>query len=159
MNLKQPDPQENRPREGAFTLVEVVTAMGVIGLLVLAVFGAITSGVGTMRMARENLRATQVLLEKTEALRLYNWDQLNTNFMPTAFVVPYDVTTTNTKSGILYYGRMTIQPADTGASYNDQMRRVTVRLDWRTGQIARTREMTTYVARSGLQNYVYNGYK
>jgi uncharacterized protein (TIGR02598 family) len=147
--------QHRRIRGSAFTFVEVVTAMGVIGLLVLAVYGAITSGVGTMRMARENLRATQVLLEKMEALRLYNWDQLNTNFMPATFVVPYDVNTTNTKTGILYYGRVTIEAADTAASYNDQMRRVTVRLDWRTGHIARTREMTTYVARSGLQNYVY----
>ena len=153
MNLKQRN--SIRPTTGAFTLVEVVTAMGVIGLLVLAVFGAITSGTGTMRMARENLRATQVLLEKMEALRLYNWEQLNTNFMPAAFVVPYDVNSTSTNAGILYYGRVTIEPADTGATYNDQMRRVTVRLDWRTGFIPRTREMTTYVARSGLQNYVY----
>jgi uncharacterized protein (TIGR02598 family) len=154
MNLKQRD--EKRATGAGFTFVEVVTAMAVIGLLVLAVYGAITSGVGTMRMARENLRATQVLLEKMEALRLYNWDQLNTNFMPAAFVVPYDVNSTNTSAGILYYGRVTIEPADTGASYNDQMRRVTVRIDWRTGHIARTREMTTYAARSGLQNYVYD---
>jgi type II secretory pathway pseudopilin PulG len=145
----------NSGKHQAFTFVEVVTAMALIGMLVLAVFGAITSGVGTMRMARENLRATQVLLEKMEALRLYNWDQLNTNFMPTAFVVPYDVNSTNTSRGILYYGQVTIEPADTGASYNDNMRRVTVHLDWKTGHIARTREMTTYVCRSGLQNYVY----
>jgi prepilin-type N-terminal cleavage/methylation domain-containing protein len=142
-------------KQQAFTFVEVVTALAVICLLVLAVYGAITSGVGTMRMARENLRATQVLLEKMEALRLYNWDQLNTNFMPTAFVVPYDVESTNTKSGILYQGRIMIETADTGATYNADMRRVTVHLDWQTGYIARTREMTTYVCRSGLQNYVY----
>jgi prepilin-type N-terminal cleavage/methylation domain-containing protein len=155
MNLKQSNRNGDQRERQAFTVVEVVMAMAILGMLVLAVYGAITSGVGTMRLARENLRATQVMLEKMEALRLYNWDQLNTNFMPTAFVVPYDVNSTSTNKGIHYRGRITIEPADTGASYNDEMRRVTVRLDWTTGYIVRHREMTTYVCRSGLQNYVY----
>jgi prepilin-type N-terminal cleavage/methylation domain-containing protein len=155
MNLNWSHQNGIRWKRQAFTFVEVVTAMAILGLLILAVYGALTSGVGTIRMARENLRATQVMLEKMEALRLYNWDQLNTNFMPAAFLVPYDVNTTNTSKGILYHGRITIEPSDTGASYNDEMRRVTVHLDWTTGHIARAREMTTYVSRSGLQNYVY----
>ena len=155
MNLKQSDQNGDQRKRRAFTFVEVVTAMAIIGMLVLAVYGGIASGVSTMRLARENLRATQIMLEKMEALRLYKWDQLNTNFMPMAFVVPYDVTSIGTNKGILYRGRITIEPADTGASYNDDMRRVTVRLDWKTGYIDRQREMTTYVSLSGLQNYVY----
>ena len=156
MNLNLLNAGDRSGGRSAYTFVEAVMAMALIGLLVMAVYGAITSGVGTMRMARENLRATQVLLEKMEALRLYNWDQLNTNFMPATFAVPYDVNASATNQGkILYRGRILIQPADTGADYNDEMKRVTVRINWNTGGIQRSREMTTYVCRSGLQNYVY----
>src|SRR5829696_8967031 len=81
---------------GGLTLLEVVVAMAIVGLVVLAVYSAITSGMSSLRMARENLRATQILVEKSEALRLYNWDQLNTNFIPSRFVAPYDVNTTAT---------------------------------------------------------------
>lgn len=156
MNLNLLKPGNRSGGRSGYTFVEAVTAMALLGLLVMAVYGAITSGVGTMRMARENLRATQVLLEKMEALRLYNWDQLNTNFMPAVFAVPYDVNASATNQGkILYRGRIFIEPADTGADYNDEMKRVTVRINWNTGGIQRSREMTTYVCRSGLQNYVY----
>src|SRR5437899_2915270 len=89
-----------RVRRLGFTILELVVALALIGLLVLAVYGAITSGMVTMRMARENLRATQILLEKMEAIRLYNWDQLNTNFVPTQFISNYDVSSASTNGGI-----------------------------------------------------------
>jgi prepilin-type N-terminal cleavage/methylation domain-containing protein len=60
----------------AFTLVELVVAMAVIGVVVVSLYGGITSGISSVRMARENLRATQILVEKTEAIRLYRWDQI-----------------------------------------------------------------------------------
>jgi prepilin-type N-terminal cleavage/methylation domain-containing protein len=148
--------QRNRVcRTRAFSLVEIVIALMLIGLLVLAVYSAIISGMGTMRMARENLRATQILLEKMEALRLYSWTQLNPGFIPTTFIANYDVNSSSTTSGILYSGEVTIADAATGTTYTDDMKRVTVRVTWKTGAINRSREMTTYVCRSGLQNYVY----
>jgi len=136
-------------------ILELVIAIALIGMLVLAVYGAITSGTGTVRMARENLRATQILLEKMEAIRLYNWDQTDTNFIPSTFTVNYDVTSTSTNSGILYYGQVTLAPANTGTSYSDDLKLVTVRLDWKTGQITRSRQLSTYVCRTGIQNYIY----
>jgi len=142
-------------RPGAFTLVEVVVALALIALLVAAVYSAITSGMGTIRMARENLRATQILLEKTEVIRLYHWEQLNSGYVPTQFVANYDTASTSTNSGILYYGTVKIAPAVTGTTYADDMREVTVSVNWKTGSIKRTRQMKTYVCRSGIQNYVY----
>ena len=138
-----------------FSIMELVVAMALIGLLVLAVYGAITGGIGTVRMARENLRATQILLERMEAMRLYTWDQLNPGFVGIHFIANYDVSSASTNSGILYYGTVTIANSDTGTSYAGDMRQVTVRLRWMTGAIARTREMNTYVCRSGIQNYIY----
>ena len=68
----------NRPRPAqlAFTLVE--TLLG--SVLTVIVFGAllvtIAYGFGVMQASSENNRATQILLERMEGLRLYTWDQL-----------------------------------------------------------------------------------
>lgn len=139
----------------AFTILEVVAAMCLLLMLVTAVYGAISSGMTTVRMSRENLRATQILLEKMEALRLYNWDQLNGGYLAPGFIVNYDVSASGTNSGVLYYGTVEIAPAQTGTSYEDEMRLVTVHLNWKTGKITRQRDLSTYVCRSGLQNYIY----
>lgn len=143
-----------RPCRG-LTLLEVLFALAIVGLIVAAVYSAITSGMSSLRMARENLRATQILVEKTEALRLYNWDQLNTSFLPSKFVAPYDVHTTSTNSGVLYYGTITLTQPDIGTTYTNTLRLVTVRVDWTTGRLKRSRELSTYVCRTGIQNYVY----
>jgi Tfp pilus assembly protein PilV len=137
------------------TLLEVVVALAILGMMVLAVYGALTSGVTSLRMARENLRATQILVERTEALRLYTWDQLNTNYVPANFIVPYDIQATATNSGVLYYGTVSIGAANLGTTYSTDVRVVTVRLNWKTGRLPRSRELTTYVCRTGIQNYVY----
>ena len=142
-------------RREAFTIVEVVVALALIALLVVAVYSAIASGIGTVRMARENLRATQILLEKTEVIRLYHWDQLKAGFVPVQFVANYDTTSASTNTGILYYGTVQIAPAVTGTTYADDMREVTVTVNWKTGSLNRTRQMKTYVCKSGIQNYVY----
>src|ERR1051325_3009125 len=75
----------------AFSLVEAVVGMGVIGTVVGALMSGITTGTFTMRMARENLRATQIMLEKVETIRLYSWEQIKTpNFIPSSFTATYD---------------------------------------------------------------------
>jgi prepilin-type N-terminal cleavage/methylation domain-containing protein len=156
IHVKHGDADVRRPRrtmEG-LTLLEVVVAMAIVGLIVLAVYGAITSGMSSLRMARENLRATQILVEKSETLRLYNWDQLNTNFLPGRFVAPYDVNTTST-NGVVYNGTITLTRPNTGTSYSNDLRLVTIRVQWKTGNLQRSRELVTYVCKSGLQNYVY----
>jgi len=149
----------NRPRRGrAFTLVEVIVSIAIVGIVVLAIYGGISAGITSIRMARENLRATQILLEKTESIRLYTWDQINASgFVPKNFIVPYDSTLTNTNgAGVLYYGTMTIQKFPPGlVSYADDLLRVRVELNWKTGNLPRTREILTYVSKSGIQNYLY----
>ena len=128
--------------------------MGMIGTVVAAILSGIMTGTFTMRMARENLRATQIMLEKTETIRLYSWDQINTaGFIPTAFTAPYDPNSTN--SGITYQGRMTITPCPLSTTFSNDMRAITVTLNWTTGSLNRSRSFTTYIARNGLQNYIY----
>jgi len=136
-------------------MIEVTIGMGVIGTTCAALLTGITTGFFTMRMARENLRATQIILEKVETIRLYSWDQINTaGFIPATFTQVYDPTRTNS-TGLLYSGTMTITTPAISNSYKDDLRMLTVNLSWATGNIQRTRQFSTFIARDGLQNYTY----
>jgi len=133
-------------------------AMVILGISVVALLSGVTSGMLTMQMAQENLRATQIMVERTETLRLYNWDQLTTpGFIQTSFTERYDPTSTNSSgAGPIYTGTVAITnfPVSTYA-YSAEMKQVTVSLNWTTSGINRTRSFTTYVARNGLQNYIF----
>ncbi len=136
-------------------MIEVTIGMGVIGTTCAALLTGITTGFFTMRMARENLRATQIILEKVETIRLYSWDQINTpGFIPATFTQVYDPTRTNS-AGLTYNGTMTITTPAISNSYKDDLRMLTVNLSWTTGSIPRTRQFSTFIARDGLQNYTY----
>lgn len=144
-----------RRKVAAFSLVEAVVGMGLLGTVVGALLTGFTTGFFTMQMARENLRATQILLEKMETIRLYSWEQITApNFVPATFEAKYDPQSTNSP-GITYFGTMTITNAPINATYKTDMKLVTVRVQWKTGDINREREFSSYIARYGLQDYVY----
>jgi hypothetical protein len=142
----------------------VVVAAFVLGILTVSLFGAFSTGLAMVQMARENLRATQILTEKMEAVRLLTWSQgTNTAIATPTFVEWYDPAGVSTDSaGTLYQGLVSISPAPDSIpiDYRDSLRVVTVTLYWtnylhgsRT-PIVRNRQMQTYVARYGLQNYL-----
>ena len=70
-------------------------------------------------------------------------------------LVPYDPNATNLLTGIVYHGTVTIGPVPVPAAYSSDMRMVTVGLNWKTGSLNRSRSFTTYIARNGLQTYIY----
>ena len=145
-----------RGRRVGVTLVEAMVAMLVIGLVFLALYSGITSCFFSIRMARENLRATQILLEKMEVIRLLTWSQINSNgFLPSAFTALYDPATTDTSRALAYNGTILVTNASLAANYQDTLRLVTVRLDWNTHALPRTREMSTYVSKYGVQIYLF----
>jgi len=156
MQIKQFISSPKRRLIAAFSLVEVTISLGVIGTIAGAMLTGITGGFFTMKMARENLRATQIMLEKVETIRLYTWDQINTGgFIPATFTNRYDPNATNSQ-GLTYFGRMSIDPVPFNTvSYSTNMKQITVTLNWTTGQLPRTRSFTTYVAKNGLQTYIY----
>lgn len=142
----------------AFTLLETSIASVIILLAIASVYAGITYGFSVTQVTRENLRATQLILEKFETIRLYTWDQLNgsNNFViPNTFTESYAVDTTGNASGVTYSGTMTLETPPLGASYSGDMKLVTVTLTWTSAGVPRTRTMQTLVARQGLQQYVY----
>jgi type II secretory pathway pseudopilin PulG len=146
------------PRQ-AFTIVEVLIGVAVVGTLFVTLYAGFSSGFMVIQAARENLRATQILQEKMETIRLYSWDQINTpGFMPEKFQAPFYAVEGHgdpETPGLTYYGTVEIAPTPLTESYSTNLRRVKITLKWQSGQIERTREVETFVSRYGLQNYVY----
>lgn len=145
----------------AFTLAESVVAMALASIMLLSLYTGITTGFFSVRMTRENLRATQIMVEKMEVIRLCNWNQITSNnFIPSTFTVPYDTGSTGgTTNGLVYQGTISIrQPSGNliNGNYTNDLRLVMIELRWNTGGIERRRQLHTYYSRWGIQNYVIN---
>ena len=140
----------------AFSLIETVVGIGIFVIVATALLAGFTGGFFTMQLARENQRATQIILEKTETIRLYTWDQVNSNsFIPTTFTATYDPQFTNSSVGTVYNGTLVITNSPINTSYSNDMKQVTVTLTWKTGKVDRSRSYTTFIGRNGIQDYVY----
>jgi hypothetical protein len=152
--------QNRRPRKYSlgFSLIEATIGMGTVATVVVALYGALTASFSGVKMARENLRATQILVEKMDTIRLYSWDQIKTpGFIPTKFEVPFDPTgaKNGTGAGVRYYGTVTFTDGPTDVSYGTDLKWVKVTLQWKTGNLERKREFSSMVCRNGLQSYIY----
>lgn len=141
--------------QAAFGLTESLIGVVIIGVVFTALYSGMTMGFQSVRSARENLRATQILLEKFESLRLYNWDQItSTNgYIPLTFTNHYVLNPQT--AGTVYTGSVRINPVPITEVYRDDMRSVTVSVEWQTGNTRRSRSFTSYVAKYGIQHYIY----
>lgn len=139
-----------------------MVAMLMAGMMFTALYAGLAYGFKIIKLARENTRATQIMIEHMEICRLYKWKDLtNVAPAPNGFlntnpvIVPY-YAIGGTNSSIIYTSRVILQPCPLGTTYADDMRQLTIRLDWLSvGGTNRTRSMSTYVTRNGLQNYVW----
>ena len=149
-------PRHKPKREAGYTLPEMLIASGVIGVSFLAIFGAFSCGFKIIEFNREDTRATQILEEKTEMLRLYNWDQVNAaGFIPSTFTAGYCDSVTNL-GGTTYSGTVSITtPTLSDANYSNDLRMVRIQLSWNSGGVSHSRNVTTLVSKYGVQNYVY----
>ncbi|MEY2408502.1 MAG: hypothetical protein QOF48_1172 [Verrucomicrobiota bacterium] len=146
--------------KAAFTLVEVVVAIAILGIGVIALYSALLSSFRVVELSRENLRATQVMVELMDTLRLYSWDQItDPSFTPKHFDVAYDpVAATNGGSSLFTYScEMNVKKGPNDVDYGDNMKTVTLDIEWQSGskKNKRTRSFVTYVTRNGLQSYIY----
>jgi|SRR5688572_5071350 len=144
-----------RRTNAAFSLIETLVAVALVGVVLVSLYTGISNGFAFAKATRENLRATQILQEKMETIRLYTWEQLNTpGFVPTNFLEGFYASGTNS-GGLIYTGRVVIAGAGISETYSNNLKKVTIRLAWKSGQVVRTREMETLTAKHGLQNYIY----
>lgn len=169
-------------RRRGFTFVEVMVGMAVLGILTVGLYSGMTYGYKSIQVNQENLRATQIILEKLEVIRAFTWQHLVGTQDPDmtdddedaekfditdpddpvlddepAFYVPKTFTATynpgNTnKPGFIYNGTVTIQPGAVSEAYSNSMLSVKIDLTWNSGSGTRTRSFRTSFAEYGLQN-------
>ena len=150
-----------RHSESADTLAEVMVGVGLLGLLFASLFSGMSRCTGLTQIAREDLRATQILLDRIECIRLFNWNQLvySNNLCPATFTSSFcPIANDSGSTGFTYYGTMAITNISYGLapSYSNQIRAIIVTLNWTNAGISRTRTMMTYQAKYGAQNYAFN---
>ena len=138
-----------------FTLIEGVVGIGMMGLLIVCLYTGMTTGFSTVRLARENLRATQVIQEKFEELRLYTWDQINdSSYVPPTFTASFYNGNGQTNQAA-YSGTVKVTRSGISDAYADDLRLVTITVNWTSGSLPRTRTASSFVARYGMQNYIW----
>ncbi len=146
-------------RSKGFTLVEVMMAVAVMGIMLIGLYGGLGYGFRQIQLAREDERATQILAERMEVIRLLSWDQLVNlpGYVPTNFTASYSVATpTNaTASAQMYTGAVAVAMPAISENYSNDLRQVQLSLTWQSEGLLHKRTMTTFVSRYGLQNYVY----
>ena len=128
----------------------------------MAFYSGLSAGFTVTQFSREEVRATQIMMQQVEAVRLCTWSQLHT-YTNYTFAQVYDPMSTNSATaGAQYTGNVVISPASSipsTASYAQNMCLVTVNLAWTNWNgkkaLPHIRQMQTQVARYGLQAYVW----
>jgi prepilin-type N-terminal cleavage/methylation domain-containing protein len=154
-----PANREGASRQAAYTLPEVMVGISIIAVMFVTLYLGFTQGFGVVQASRENLRATQILQQYSELIRLYTWEQLTNG---TAFPHPYTKTWTfypmgaPGSRGVTYTGTMSVDSSDIVEDYAADTKKVTITLNWTSGNVTRQRQMTTMVSKYGLHNYIFN---
>jgi prepilin-type N-terminal cleavage/methylation domain-containing protein len=156
--MKKVHAKEFRPGL-AFTLIEVMVSVGVMGVLLTSLYAGLAFGFGQIQVSREEERATQILSEKMEVVRLLSWDQLVNlpGYVPATFTASYSVMnpTNNLAAALIYSGTVLVTNAPIPESYSNDLRMMQIALTWQSRGLTHRRTMTTFASRYGLQNYVY----
>lgn len=144
-----------------------MVGVAVFGVTCVSLYAGVTFGFNSVRLARENLRATQILVEKMEVIRLYNWDEITEpGFIPATFQATYapgatvttvqgNKETVTPAEGVIYYGTITVTNAPMWENYRQKVKLVNLEVRWTTGSLSRSRKLQTLVTWDGLQSYVY----
>jgi len=144
------------------SLPEALIAVSLVGVMFISLYAGFTTGFSVLRSARENIRATEILNEQTERIRLLNWGQVldAANYLPSTFVEPFDPADNSANpSGPVFHVRIESGiPTDWPAAYQNRARLITVTLAWTNSDggspLAHQRQVQTCVARYGMQNYL-----
>lgn len=152
----------SRRRSGkeAFFLLEAVIGMALLGLVFMAMYTGLVTTTFSVQLSRENLRATQIMAEKLDTIRLYGWKKIAEDpyyLRWTAVPVYTDDPSKpgNDATARVFDGEILVENAPITEPYAVDMRMVTVKIWWQTGKLKRTRTMSTLVSKNGLFRYVY----
>jgi prepilin-type N-terminal cleavage/methylation domain-containing protein len=153
---------QNKKHRSGFTLIEVAIATVVTAIAIMALYSGMTYSFAMVQLSRESERATQIILDQMERMRILTRAQIEDDqFCPPSFTERFYPDGADGEQGVEYTINIfresvpdEIIPA--GVSYRDNMLMVRVEVRWMGGNVERVREMKTLVSSTGMQRYVYN---
>ena len=125
-----------------------MVSTGLLTFMVVALYAAFSFGFSSIKLAQEDVRADQILVQKLETLRVYDWSKITNGYIPTNLTTSF-----STSGGVDYDVKFAISPAPLTESYSNTLRQVTVELSWDSAGVTRSRSITTLVSQNGLQTY------
>ncbi len=147
-----------RALASGFTLVETVVATFVAAIVLVTFYGSLATGFALIRVTQENLRATQIIAQRMETIRLSAYKTLQdpTKYPATATEYYSESGKTNGSPGAAYTVTSTCAPgpASLPPSYRTNVLQITVGATWKSGNVQRSRSMQTSVTKYGIQRYV-----
>lgn len=157
MNLLVQEPKRPRTNQAAgMTFVEVMVGIGVLSIMAMSLYSGFTFVFAEIRLAQENVRATQILVERMEVIRMLKWDQVvnSTGFVPKTFTAPFyaDNPAKPPLDGFVYTGTVLVTNCPSTESYATNMRIIQIQVSWRSGSVTRRRQMTSLISKYGMQD-------
>jgi hypothetical protein len=125
-----------------------------LGIVIAALFGGFSFGFNSIKLSQEEVRADQILVQKLESLRIYNFTNVINGYIPTNFSAYYS--TSNAVNGVTYNGTMSVTPfvpSAAGEVYSNTLRQVTASVSWFSEGMNHTRTMMTLVSTNGIATY------
>ena len=145
--------------EAAFTLVESMVALMVAAVMFTALYSGFIFSYAALKLDREDLRATQILLQRMETLRLTSFSAIQGGTL-TEYYDPNGQT--NSSYGAAYTVTITTNaPTSTDMPvqpvyYMSKMLKITATATWTNANKLRTRSLQTYASQGGIQSYIYS---
>jgi hypothetical protein len=151
--------------EAGDTLAKTLVSVAFVGVVVALLYVAFSVGFHVIQSTREDLRASQIVLQRAEALRLFTWSQVcDTNYhRKPLFVEPRDsLGLANNRGDAQYAGYLSAPVSGAGerASVSHRhLRPVTVTVCWTNFDGARPivhrREVQARLAPNGMPKYLW----
>jgi prepilin-type N-terminal cleavage/methylation domain-containing protein len=144
-----------------FTLIETIVATVIAAVILPTLYACFGAGFSMMQGTRENLRATQVVVQRMEAVRLASYNTIqNSALFPTNVTEYYCPSGQNSGSGGTAYtvsyncAPIPVVAGGMPINYRTNMVLITVTASWNSGKVRHSTSMQSYVARYGVQRYV-----
>ncbi|MBC2606848.1 type IV pilus modification PilV family protein [Pelagicoccus albus] len=140
--------------EGGFTLVEVMVAIMLIGLVLTAAFSTVTQALQTMETSRDYARIAQILQSEMEDLRTMSWSELEALQTSDAGTKELDLTSEfNEAFGLRYRALRLIEDR-----YSDQ-KQATIWVKWEDARgNTKTEKTVSWFTQNGLHDYYYRSF-
>jgi hypothetical protein len=127
----------------------------ILGVTIAALCGGFSFGFNSIKLSQEEVRADQILVQKLESLRIYQFTNVNSFYIPTNFTAYYSQS--NAVHGVTYNGTIAISPfvpsLAAPEAYSNTLKQVTASISWFSGGMNHTRTMMTLVSTNGLSTF------